>query len=153
MAFSAGDRPGSQHPVRRCRDRRAAAVPDRRSAGTAMRGRGRHLRPAGRGGPGLALRRYGAPVDIVVDVRDEFCPWNTGGFRLRGDLDGAECERTSAPADLTISARDLGAGYLGGTSVAQMVAAGLVHEHTPGSAHRAAAAFGWPVAPAIPDHF
>lgn len=101
----------------------------------------------------LALRRYGAPVDIVVDVRDEFCPWNAGSFRLRGDLDGAECERTSAPADLTISARDLGAVYLGGTSVAQLVAAGLVDEHTPGSAHRAAAAFGWPVAPAIPDHF
>jgi len=101
----------------------------------------------------LALRRYGAPVDIVVGVHDEFCPWNTGSFRLRGDLDGAACERTTAPADLTMSARDLGAVYLGGTSVAQLVAAGLVDEHTPGSAHRAAAAFGWPVAPAIPDHF
>lgn len=101
----------------------------------------------------LALRRYAAPIDIVVDVRDEFCPWNTGRYRLRGDIDRAECKSTIAPADIALSARDLGAVYLGGTSVAQLVAAGLVEELTPGSAVRASAAFGWPVAPAIPDHF
>ena len=101
----------------------------------------------------LTLRRYAAPVDIVLDVRDEFCPWNTGRYRLRGGRDGAECERTDAPADIVISARDLGAIYLGGTSVSQLTAAGLVDELTPGSALRAAVAFGWPVAPAIPDHF
>ncbi len=101
----------------------------------------------------LALRRYAAPIDIVLDVRDDFCPWNTGRYRLRGGPDGAECEKTGAPADIAISARDLGAVYLGGTSVAQLVAAGLVGELTPGSAQRAAVAFGWPVAPAIPDHF
>lgn len=101
----------------------------------------------------LALRRYAAPLDTVLEVRDEFCPWNTGRYRLRGGLDGAECENTDAPADIAISARDLGAIYLGGTSLAQLVAAGLVDELTPGSALRAAVAFGWPVAPAIPDHF
>lgn len=101
----------------------------------------------------LTLRRYAAPIDIVLDVRDDFCPWNTGHYRLRGGLDGAGCESTDAPADITISARDLGAIYLGGTSLAQLVAAGLVDELTPGSALRAAVAFGWPVAPAIPDHF
>lgn len=101
----------------------------------------------------LALRRYAAPLDIVLEVRDEFCPWNTGRYRLRGGLDGAECENTDAPADIAISARDLGAIYLGGTSLAQLVVAGLVDELTPGSALRAAVAFGWPVAPAIPDHF
>jgi predicted acetyltransferase len=104
-------------------------------------------------GRALALRCYGAPIDIVLDVRDEFCPWNTGRYRLRGDLDGAACESTSAPADIAISARDLGAIYLGGTSVAQLVAADLVDELTPGSALRAAVAFDWPIAPAIPDHF
>lgn len=104
-------------------------------------------------GRALALRRYAAPIDIVVGVRDDFCPWNTGNYRLRGGLDGAECERTDAPADIALSARDLGAVYLGGTSVTQLAAAGLVTELTPGSARRAAVAFGWPVAPAIPDHF
>ena len=104
-------------------------------------------------GRALALRRYAAPVDIVLEVRDAFCPWNTGRYRLRGGLDDAACESTDAPADIAISARDLGAVYLGGTNLTQLVAAGLVDELTPGSALRAAVAFGWPVAPAIPDHF
>lgn len=104
-------------------------------------------------GRALALRRYAAPIDIVLEVRDEFCPWNTGRYRLHGGLDGAACESTDGPADIAISARDLGAIYLGGTSLAQLVTAGLVDELTPGSALRAAVAFGWPIAPAIPDHF
>lgn len=101
----------------------------------------------------LAARRYAAPVDVVLEVTDEFCDWNTGRYRLRGDLDGAECERTDAPADIAISARDLGAIYLGGIGLAQLVTAGLVAELTPGAAHRTAVAFSWPIVPAIPDHF
>lgn len=104
-------------------------------------------------GRALALRRYAAPLDTVLDVHDEFCPWNTARYRLRGDVDGAECEKTSAPADIAISVRELGAVYLGGISLAHLASAGLVEELTSGSAHRAAVGFGWPVAPAIPDHF
>ncbi|GAS97579.1 uncharacterized protein RMCC_4545 [Mycolicibacterium canariasense] len=101
----------------------------------------------------LSLRRYAADIDVVLEVDDRFCPWNTGRYRLRGGGDGAECEKTSAPADITISARDLGAVYLGGVNMATLASAGLVGEHTAGAAHRAATAFGWPVAPARPDHF
>ncbi len=101
----------------------------------------------------LALRRYAAPVDTVLDVRDEFCPWNSGRYRLRGDADDAHCEKTDAPADIALSVRDLGAVYLGGISLARLAAAGLVEELTAGAVHRAAVGFGWPVAPAIPDHF
>lgn len=104
----------------------------------------------------LELRRYAADIDVVLAVTDEFCPWSaghTGRVRLRGGPDGAECESTAAPADITITARDLGAVYLGGVSLQVLVTAGLVGEHTAGSAHRAAAAFGWPVAPNMPDHF
>lgn len=101
----------------------------------------------------LALRRYAAPIDIVLEVDDQFCPWNTGRYRLHGDPDDAVCERTDAPADINIAARDLGAIYLGGISLTRLVSAGLVAELTPGAAHRVSVAFGWPVAPAIPDHF
>lgn len=101
----------------------------------------------------LALRHYATPVDVVLDVIDEFCPWNTGRFRLRGGPDGAECETTTAPADLTVSAGDLGAGYLGGVSLQSLADAGLVSEHRVGAVHRTAIAFGWPVAPSVPDNF
>jgi predicted acetyltransferase len=101
----------------------------------------------------LAQRRYAADVDVVLEVTDAFCAWNTGRYRLRGGPDGAECEKTGAPADIAITARDLGAVYLGGVSVAALAAAGLVGELTAGSVAAAATAFGWPVAPGIPDHF
>jgi predicted acetyltransferase len=101
----------------------------------------------------LTSRSYAAPVDVVLDVTDEVCAWNTGRLRLRGGPDGAECETTRAPADIAISARELGAIYLGGVSLQALANAGLVDELTPGSVHRTAIAFGWPVAPGVPDDF
>jgi predicted acetyltransferase len=77
-------------------------------------------------GRALAMRAYRAPVDVVLDVRDEFCPWNAGTWRLAGDPTGATCERTSAPAEVTVSVRELGSAYLGGPTLASMAAAGLV---------------------------
>ena len=77
-------------------------------------------------GRALAARTYRVPVDVVLDVRDEFCPWNAGTWRLSGDASGATCERTSDPAELTLSATDLGAVYLGGPTLVQVAAAGRV---------------------------
>ncbi|MET4432348.1 putative acetyltransferase [Mycolicibacterium sp. 624] len=101
----------------------------------------------------LTLRSYATPIDVVLDVTDEFCPWNTGHFRLRGAPDGAECEITTAPADIAISARDLGAIYLGGVNLAALAGAGLAVELSAGSLQRTAIAFDWPVAPSVPDDF
>jgi predicted acetyltransferase len=101
----------------------------------------------------LTLRRYATDIDVVLEVTDEFCPSNTGRYRLRGGLDGAECEATSAPSDIVITARDLGAIYLGGVSLHALASAGLATEVTAGAMQRASIAFGWPVAPSVPDDF
>lgn len=101
----------------------------------------------------LALRRYATDVDVVLEVTDEFCPWNTGRYRLRGGLDGADCDVTTAPADVAITARDLGAIYMGGVSLQALVSAGLATELTAGAVRRASTAFGWSVAPSRPDDF
>ena len=101
----------------------------------------------------LALRRYAAPIDVVLEVTDEFCPWNTGRFRLRGGPENADCETTTAPADIAITARDLGAIYLGEVSLQALIGAGLAVELTAGSVQRATVGFGWPTAPSVPDDF
>ncbi|MEE6174904.1 GNAT family N-acetyltransferase [Mycobacterium sp. 050134] len=101
----------------------------------------------------LTLRRYATPVDVVLEVTDEFCPWNTGRWHLRGSPEGAACETTTAPADIAITARDLGAIYLGGVNLQTLATAGFVAELTSGSVHRTAVAFDWPIAPGMPDHF
>lgn len=84
----------------------------------------------------LSTRRYEVAGSVVIDVRDPFCPWNTGRWRLEGSPDGATCERTDAPADLTLSATELGAVYLGGTRLSALFAARRVDEHTTGAVAR-----------------
>jgi predicted acetyltransferase len=101
----------------------------------------------------LALRRYATDIDVVLEVTDEFCPWNTRRYQLRGGLDCAECGATTAPSDIAITARDLGAIYMGGVSLQALVGAGLATELTAGAVRRASTALGWPVAPSMPDDF
>ncbi|HMO10387.1 MAG TPA: GNAT family N-acetyltransferase [Actinotalea sp.] len=95
----------------------------------------------------LAARRYQAPVDLVLEVSDRRLPANAGRWRLVGGPEGAEVTAAAGEPDLVLDVRELGAAYLGGVSVAALAAAGLVTERTPGAVHRAAVAFGWPVAP------
>lgn len=95
----------------------------------------------------LATRRYQAPVDVVLEVRDDRLPDNAGRWRLVGGPDDAEVTATGEDPDLSLDVRELGAAYLGGTSLAGLAAAGLVTIHRPAALPAAAAAFGWPLAP------
>ncbi|MFI8321063.1 GNAT family N-acetyltransferase [Streptomyces sp. NPDC085529] len=104
-------------------------------------------------GAALEARTYQAPVDVVFEVADAFCPWNAGRWRLSGDAKGASCSRTSDAADLALSVRELGAAYLGGTSLAALASAGRVTELREGALAEASLAFGSPVAPWLPHGF
>ncbi|GAB1329612.1 GNAT family N-acetyltransferase [Streptomyces sennicomposti] len=104
-------------------------------------------------GAALAARTYQAPVDVVLEVEDAFCPWNAGRWRLSGDVKGAVCERTSDPAELVLSVRELGAAYLGGVPLAGLAAAGRVREVRRGALAEAAVGFGSAVAPWLPHGF
>ncbi|WP_030685002.1 GNAT family N-acetyltransferase [Streptomyces globisporus] len=104
-------------------------------------------------GAALEARTYQAPVDVVFEVADAFCPWNEGRWRLTGDTKGAGCVRTSDPADLALSVRELGAAYLGGTSLVSLASAGRVRELREGALVEASVAFGSPVAPWLPHGF
>ncbi|WP_333762018.1 GNAT family N-acetyltransferase [Streptomyces sp. IBSBF 2390] len=101
----------------------------------------------------LSVRTYQAPVDVVLEVEDAFCPWNEGRWRLTGDAKGASSERTDDAADLALSARELGAAYLGGVTLLSLAAAGRVRELRPGALTEASVAFGSPVAPWISHGF
>ncbi|WP_405780777.1 GNAT family N-acetyltransferase [Streptomyces sp. NBC_00859] len=104
-------------------------------------------------GAALGARTYRAPVDAVFGVEDAFCPWNSGNWRLTGDAAGAVCVRTDDPADLALSVRELGAAYLGGTSLSALAGAGLVRELRPGALAGASHAFGSEKAPWLPHGF
>ncbi|GGX10626.1 UPF0256 protein [Streptomyces malachitofuscus] len=105
-------------------------------------------------GAALTARTYQAPVDVVLEVADSFCPWNAGRWRLTGDTKGASCERTEDPADLALSVRELGAVYLGGVSLSALAAAGRVRELRPDALTEASLAFGSAgAAPWLPHGF
>ena len=101
----------------------------------------------------LAARRYAAPVDVVLEVTDPLLETNSGRWRLTGGPDGATCTHTDAPADLSCTVLELGAAYLGGTSLATLAAAGRVQELRPGALARTAIAFGWHRGPAAIEVF
>ncbi|AEV82227.1 acetyltransferase [Actinoplanes sp. SE50] len=98
----------------------------------------------------LAGRRYAAPVDVVLEVDDPVLPANAGRWRLTGGPDSATCVRTGDPADTVCSVTDLGAAYLGGTSLSALAAAGRVRQLT---ANDPGVAFGWHRAPSVTETF
>lgn len=104
-------------------------------------------------GRALATRTYAQAVDVVLDVRDEFCPWNSGRWRLSGDAGGAVCAPTQDPADLALSSTELGAVYLGGPTLAALGAAGLVTESRAGALAAASRAFAGDRQPFSPEVF
>ncbi len=101
----------------------------------------------------LSARRYPAPIDLVLEVRDPFCPWNEGRWRLSGHPAGGHCGRTDRDPDLVLGIEELSAAYLGGTSLAGLQAAGRVTEVSPGAVTLASTSFSWPVPPWCADEF
>jgi predicted acetyltransferase len=83
-------------------------------------------------GAALEARRL-EEGSIVLDVRDEFCPWNTARWQTR---DGAVA-RTTAEADVVLGAAELGSVYLGGFTFDQLLRAGRIEESKAGGVARA----------------
>lgn len=104
-------------------------------------------------GASLEARTYQAPVDVVFEVADAFCPWNEGRWRLTGDAKGASCKRTEGRP---ISPCPYG-------SWGPRISAGCPSRHSrgpvgcgscgPGRWRRRHAAFGSAVAPWLPHGF
>ena len=102
----------------------------------------------------LALRGYAAPIDVVLELTDTFCPWNAGRLRLAAPVDApATVRRTTDPADLALDVADLGAVFLGGPTLAQLADAGRVRERTPGALVPASRAFAGDRPPFCPEIF
>jgi len=100
-------------------------------------------------GAALSGRAYAADGSVVFDVRDEFCPWNEGHWKL----EGGEAARTDGEADLALDVSDLASPYLGGFTFRELQQAGRVEELRDGAIVRADALFRTDVAPWCPEIF
>jgi predicted acetyltransferase len=100
-------------------------------------------------GAALSGRTYPEDGELVFDVRDAFCSWNEGRWRL---VDG-ESERTGAEPDLRLDVAALGSAYLGGVKFAALAQSGLVEELTTGAVERADGIFRHGLHPWCPEIF
>ena len=96
----------------------------------------------------LAGRSYATDDEVVLDVRDEFCPWNAGRCRV-----GRDVARTDDAAELELDVADLASAYLGAFSFSYLAAADRVHELKDGALARADALFRTPRPPYCPEDF
>ena len=100
----------------------------------------------------LASRTYRGPGNLVVDVSDDFCPWNAGRWQLSVPGEGAGSAviaraPDSAGVDLVLDVSDVAAVYLGAFRFADLLRAGRVREARPGAVAAADALFSTDVAP------
>jgi len=100
-------------------------------------------------GAALSGRTYPEDGEVVFDVRDAFCPWNEGRWKL---ADGT-AERTDAEVDLALDVAVLGSAYLGGVGFAQLAQSGHVEELKPGAIERADGIFRHGLHPWCPEIF
>jgi predicted acetyltransferase len=87
-------------------------------------------------GAALSQRGTSADTDVVLELRDAFCPWNARRWRLEGDGVALRCTPADAPPDLTLDARELASLSLGGVSASELVRAALIDERRAGAARR-----------------
>ncbi len=96
----------------------------------------------------LRGRAYGSDDSVVAEVRDEFCPWNEGRWRL-----GPEPARTDQEPELELDVADLASVYLGAFDFHRLAAAERVRELKPGALDRATALFRTTRPPYCPEDF
>ena len=101
----------------------------------------------------LAGRRYAADGRLVIELADEFCPWNDGTWSVGVENGVALVEPTSDAAEIACDTTDLAAAYLGGFGFRQLADAARVRELMPGAISRADAMFATERAPWCPKVF
>jgi predicted acetyltransferase len=97
----------------------------------------------------LSARSYQPEGSVVIEVIDEFCPWNAGCWRVSS----AGVERTDEAPGLRCDTSGLGSVYLGGFTWMQLTRALRVQELIPGAIARADTVFQVTSAPWCPEIF
>jgi predicted acetyltransferase len=98
--------------------------------------------------PALAGRTYSGDDEIVLEVKDSFCPWNAGRWRV-----GKTVGRTDDEAHLELDTADLASAYLGAFDFNELGAAERVRELKPGALQRATDLFRTSRPPYCPEDF
>ncbi|MDQ4059366.1 MAG: sterol carrier protein domain-containing protein, partial [Actinomycetota bacterium] len=101
----------------------------------------------------LEGRTYAEDDSMSFALSDDFCPWNEGRYTLEVKSGEGRVTEAAGDVDLELSARELAAGYLGGTPFTALKGAGRVIENRPGTVRKADRLFYSEVTPRCPEEF
>lgn len=105
----------------------------------------------------LQGRTYGidghASGGVVMEVSDDYCPWNAGRWSLEVQDGRARAARSTDDADLALDATDLAALYLGGVTASALAESGRVVELDAGGLAAADRLFPTALKPWCPQEF
>jgi predicted acetyltransferase len=100
----------------------------------------------------LEARSYAAEGSVVFNVKDDFCAWNSGRWRLDGAGGGGSVTSTTDDGDVSLDVQALGSVYLGAVTFASLARANQAHG-SPDAIARADALFRTDAAPWCPEVF
>ncbi|MBO0709091.1 MAG: GNAT family N-acetyltransferase [Candidatus Dormibacteraeota bacterium] len=101
----------------------------------------------------LELRRYVGDGELVLELVDEFCPWNAGRVLLTTGDGAARVMPTGREPDLLLDVGTLASLYLGANRAVTLQRAGAIEERTPGSVTCADRLFAADATPWCPTGF
>ncbi|MDQ3963076.1 MAG: GNAT family N-acetyltransferase [Actinomycetota bacterium] len=101
----------------------------------------------------LANRSYALQETLTFALSDPFCEWNDGIWKLSAPSGGHSVDRFDGDPELALDSCDLGAIYLGGTTVTELHRAGRIQELKPGAIAKADAMFRTDRKPWCPEIF
>ncbi len=90
---------------------------------------------------------------LTLDLRDDYCPWNAGRWRLDVSEGRARVTRTEEAAEIALDPNDLAAMFLGCFTASALAAAGRVVELRPGALAVADGLFATATKPWCPQEF
>ncbi len=88
-------------------------------------------------GAALSQRQYANEGRLVIEVKDDVCPWNARRFELKASTEESDCRVTEASPDMVMGVAALASTYLGTVTFTTLAAAGLAEEKKAGSLDRA----------------
>jgi predicted acetyltransferase len=100
-------------------------------------------------GEALSRRAYASSAPLVLELRDEFCPWNEGRWKI----EAGEVARTTERADVALDVDALASVYLGGVTFARLRDGLRLEELRQGGVERADELFACALLPWCPEIF
>ncbi|MDZ7727628.1 MAG: GNAT family N-acetyltransferase [Dehalococcoidia bacterium] len=101
----------------------------------------------------VAGRQYDMEASLRVDVIDELCPWNNGGWELQVGPNGAEARPLVGEPDLSMTTNSLAMLLFGQVTATQLARYGRTGVHDPAALPRWDAALATRHAPFCADNF